>query len=81
VACADEGLRMNRYRTPIVSYGTEGSGGAKQAQAQLAQIADFVGIGLVRPGVRISLPNEAHGADGRIADPHVHRQTAPAPIG
>ena len=53
----------------IVSYGTEGSSGGKQAQAQLAQIADFVGIGLVGPGVRIPLPNEAYGADGRIADP------------
>jgi hypothetical protein len=51
----------------IVSYGTEGSSGGKQAQ--LAQIADFVGIGLVGPGVRIPLPNEAYGADGRITDP------------
>lgn len=53
----------------IVSYGSEGSAGGQQAQAQLAQVAEFVGINLIGPGARIPLPSDAYGADGRIADP------------
>jgi NAD(P)H-dependent FMN reductase len=51
----------------IVSYGTEGSAGGPQAQ--LAQVAEFVGINLIDPGARIPLSSDAYDAGGRIADP------------